>query len=40
MATVLMDCNHKTAFGRLLVQNYDKIYAEFIDDDHEVQSKN
>uniref|UniRef100_A0A914H4U2 E3 ubiquitin-protein ligase n=1 Tax=Globodera rostochiensis TaxID=31243 RepID=A0A914H4U2_GLORO len=35
MSTVLMDLDHKNAFGRLLVRNYNVIFDDFIEDDHE-----
>ncbi|KAL3116459.1 hypothetical protein niasHT_006906 [Heterodera trifolii] len=35
MSTVLMNLDHKNAFGRLFVRNYNLIFDDFIDDDHE-----
>ncbi|KAI6207263.1 E3 ubiquitin-protein ligase [Aphelenchoides fujianensis] len=35
MSTVLMHFEHKRNFARLLVDQYDRIYAEFVDDDHD-----
>uniref|UniRef100_A0A7E4W1J9 E3 ubiquitin-protein ligase n=1 Tax=Panagrellus redivivus TaxID=6233 RepID=A0A7E4W1J9_PANRE len=35
MATVLMDMRHKRDFGVFLIRNYDFIYQDYVDDDHE-----
>jgi monomeric isocitrate dehydrogenase len=36
MSSVLMDLTHKITFGKLMVQFYDELFIDFIDDDHEV----
>jgi E3 ubiquitin-protein ligase UBR2 len=35
MATILMHLEQKRNFGRLLIEHYDAIYADFTDDDHD-----
>ncbi|CAK5066505.1 unnamed protein product [Meloidogyne enterolobii] len=35
MATVLMNIEHKYIFGRLFLENYNVVFEDFINDDHE-----
>jgi len=35
MCTILMDLEHKTKFGAFIIRNYEFIYQDYIDDDHE-----
>ncbi|KAI6219878.1 E3 ubiquitin-protein ligase [Aphelenchoides besseyi] len=35
MATILMHFEHKRNFGRLLVDYYEQIYRDYVDDDHD-----